>query len=325
MTNSASATALAATMLICSTSLALAHASLTPKEAANGTSVKIAIAIPHGCDGAPTDTVLIKLPEGFVSAKPQVKAGWTIEITEADYAKSYELHGKKVTSGPVEIKWTGGSIPDDQFDEFSIKGTVQDLEAGGSLPFATTQLCGDASIAWDQVPAEGEDTHSLEHPAPKLIVTAAEAAMPAHGGMKMHMGTAAAVTLGSLQISEAFTRATLPEAPTGGGFVTIANKGAEADRLVTASSPVAEMVQLHEMKMEGDVMKMSQLEHGVEIPAGATVTLVPGGPHIMFMGLKQAFVEGETLPVTLTFEKAGSVEVMLMVGPVGAGGHAKHN
>ncbi len=135
------------------------------------------------------------------------------------------------------------------------------------------------------------------------------------------------VHLGPINISLPFTRATLPNAPVGGGFLTIENTGAEADRLVSATSPVAGDVQLHEMAMEGDVMKMRHLESGIEIPAGATVVLEPGGLHIMFMGLKQAFVEGETVPVTLTFEKAGSVDIELPVeaaaadAPAGGHGH----
>jgi len=120
------------------------------------------------------------------------------------------------------------------------------------------------------------------------------------------------VTLGSLEIVGAFSRATLPNAPVGGGFLTIVNSG-EADRLVSVTSAVAGDVQLHEMSMQGDVMKMRQLEDGIEIPAGETITLSPGGLHIMFMGLKQAFVEGETIPLTLTFEKAGAVEITLIV------------
>ena len=65
--------------------------------------------------------------------------------------------------------------------------------------------------------------------------------------------------------------------------------------------------------MQGDVMKMRELAEGLEIPAGATVALAPGGYHIMFMGLNQAFVEGESITITLVFEKAGSVEVELPV------------
>ena len=133
-----------------------------------------------------------------------------------------------------------------------------------------------------------------------LVVTPAFA----HNGIIHH---------GDLNISLPFTRATLPNAPVGGGFLTIENTGAEADRLISATSDVAGETQIHEMAMQGDVMKMRQLTEGLEIPAGETVVLAPGGFHIMFIGLKQAFVEGETVAVTLTFEKAGSVDVLLPV------------
>lgn len=124
--------------------------------------------------------------------------------------------------------------------------------------------------------------------------------------------------LGTLNITLPFTRATLPNAPVGGGFLTIENTGAVADRLVSATSTVAAKTQIHEMAMEGEVMKMRELTEGIEIPAGETVVLAPGGLHIMFIGLKQAFVEGETIAVTLTFEKAGSVEVLLPVASAAA-------
>ena len=129
---------------------------------------------------------------------------------------------------------------------------------------------------------------------------------------------AAEVTIGDIVISGAFTRATLPNAPVGGGFLTLVNKGGTGDRLIAASSPVAGVMQLHEMKMEGDVMKMAELPNGIEIPAGETVTLAPGGLHLMFMELKEPLVEGTQVPVTLTFEKAGTVEVLLDVGGIGA-------
>ncbi len=121
------------------------------------------------------------------------------------------------------------------------------------------------------------------------------------------------VHLGAINISLPFTRATLPNAPVAGGFLTIENTGTEADRLVSATSDIAGETQIHEMAMQGDVMKMRQLADGLEIPAGETVVLAPGGFHIMFMGLKQALVEGETITVTLTFEKAGTVDVVLPI------------
>ncbi len=126
--------------------------------------------------------------------------------------------------------------------------------------------------------------------------------------------TSPVVTVGALELSGGFTRATLPNAPVGGGFLTITNTGTEADTLLSAASPVAGEVQLHEMKMEGDLMKMQQLAGGIPLPSGETVTLAPGGLHLMFMQLKTPFVEGESVPVTLNFEKAGTVELMLMVG-----------
>lgn len=324
--------ALAATGLTLLAAPAFAHASLTPKTATTGSTVKLAVSVPHGCDGAATDTVIVTLPEGFVSAKPMVKAGWTIEITKGDYAKSYELHGSPVTAGALQVKWSGGVVPDDQFDEFVVQGSLQGFDAETSLPFAVTQLCGGASVAWDQIAAPGEDAHALEHPAPTLKVTLAAAdAVDPHAGMAMGDHTAMApadVTLGDLTITGGFTRATLPNAPVGGGYITISNAGTEADRLVSASSPISEVTQLHEMKMEGDVMKMKELENGIDIPAGETVTLAPGGLHIMFMGLTQSLVEGEKVPVTLTFEKAGTVEIELSIAGMAAKGpamdHAGH-
>ena len=137
------------------------------------------------------------------------------------------------------------------------------------------------------------------------------------------------VHLGDLDISLPFTRATLPNAPVGGGFMTITNNGAEDDRLVSASSDAAAEVQLHEMAMDGDVMKMRRLADGIVIPAGETVELKPGGLHVMFIGLAAPFVEGETVTVTLSFEKAGSIEVGLPVGGAAAaaadGEHGGHH
>ena len=126
------------------------------------------------------------------------------------------------------------------------------------------------------------------------------------------------VAAGSLEISGAFSRATLPNAPVGAGYLTITNKGSADDKLVSASSPVAGVTQIHEVKMEGDVMKMNQAEGGLLIPAGQSVTLAPGGLHIMFMELRQPLAEGSMVPVTLTFTGAGTVEVELAIGPINA-------
>jgi copper(I)-binding protein len=102
------------------------------------------------------------------------------------------------------------------------------------------------------------------------------------------------------------------------GYMTITNGGTEADRLTAAKSPLAGDASLHKMEVNNGVMSMTPIEGGVDIPAGGTVVLGPGSFHIMFMSLQGAPKEGDHLPVTLTFEKAGSVDTFLHVMAVGA-------
>ena len=132
--------------------------------------------------------------------------------------------------------------------------------------------------------------------------------------------------LGSLEITTPWTRATAPTARTGGGFMTITNKGTTADRLVSARSTVSEKVEIHEMQMDGSVMRMRELAKGLDIPPGATVMLKPGSYHIMFMELKAPLAKDAKVPVTLVFEKAGSIDVQLDVQAMGAmpQGHGKN-
>lgn len=132
--------------------------------------------------------------------------------------------------------------------------------------------------------------------------------------------------IGSLEIDQPWTRATPPTARAGGGFLTITNKGTTPDRLVAVRSPASEKAEVHEMKMDGSVMRMRALENGLEIPPGATVALKPGGYHIMLMGLKAPFAKDTKIPVTLVFEKAGSIDVVLTVQEMGASqpSHHKH-
>ena len=126
------------------------------------------------------------------------------------------------------------------------------------------------------------------------------------------------VKIGNLTISAPYVRAMVPGAPVGGGYLTITNKGDTDDRLVAASSSRAATVQLHEMKMDKDVMIMRELPDGLPIPAGKTVELKPGGYHVMFMKIAEPFLQGQTIRTTLTFEKAGSVDIDFPVGSLAA-------
>ena len=123
---------------------------------------------------------------------------------------------------------------------------------------------------------------------------------------------------GAITISHPYARATAAGQPSGGGFMTFVNGGGN-DKLLSVSAEVSKAVELHEMKMEGDVMKMRQVE-GIDLQAGKTVELKPGGQHVMFIGLTQTLKSGAHFPLTLRFEKAGEVkvEVTVMTQPMPA-------
>lgn len=120
-------------------------------------------------------------------------------------------------------------------------------------------------------------------------------------------------TAGSLKIEQPWARATPKGAPVGGGYLRITNTGTTADRLVGGSVPVSSGFEIHEMAMDNGVMKMRMLPKGLEIKPGETVTLKPGGYHLMFTGLKDQLKQGATIKGTLQFEKAGKVDVEFAV------------
>jgi copper(I)-binding protein len=126
------------------------------------------------------------------------------------------------------------------------------------------------------------------------------------------------VKAGDLVISQAWSRATPGGAKVGGGFLTIENKGTAPDRLIGVTAEVASKVEVHEMSMNNGAMTMRPLEKGLTIDPGKTVKLAPGGYHLMLMDLKNPLKQGEKLPITLEFEKAGKVQVSLDVQAVGA-------
>ncbi|MEI4473791.1 copper chaperone PCu(A)C [Frigidibacter sp. MR17.24] len=282
---------------------ALAHVSFEQAAAPAGSAWKAVLRVPHGCDGAATTALRIELPAALRMAKPMPHPGWTLATEPAP------------GGGLAAIGWSGGALPDAQYDEFTFRATLPaDLAPGTVIAVPVIQSCGAASIAWT---ATGT---GAGEPAPALTVTAAgPTGHGHHGAMAMPGGAAPdAVTLGDLTLSGAFARATPPGAPVAGAFVTIENRGAEDDRLVAASAPFAARTEIHEMSMQGDRMQMRALPGGVGIPAHGTVTLAPGGRHVMFMDLTAPLVEGTRAEMVLRFEKAGAVTVPLAVTAPGA-------
>ncbi len=124
--------------------------------------------------------------------------------------------------------------------------------------------------------------------------------------------------VGDLMLKAPFARATLPNQPVAGAFLTITNTGSEDDVLIAVSAPFAERGEVHEMAMDGDTMKMRELADGLVIPAGETVELKPGGYHLMFMKVQYPLIEGEMFEATLEFEKAGNVTVPFSILGKGA-------
>jgi periplasmic copper chaperone A len=135
-------------------------------------------------------------------------------------------------------------------------------------------------------------------------------------GLMMFSGVALAQN-GDVKITDAWARATPGGAQTAAAYVTV--ESTAGDRLTGASTPAAQKAEIHEMTMDGNVMKMRPVE-GIDLPAGQSVTLKPGGYHIMLTGLAKPLQEGQTFPLTLDFAKAGTRQVTVSVEKVGAMG-----
>ncbi|MEL7013512.1 MAG: copper chaperone PCu(A)C [Pseudomonadota bacterium] len=138
-------------------------------------------------------------------------------------------------------------------------------------------------------------------------------------------------TAGDLEIQHPMAFETAETARVGAGYLSIVNAGDSSDRLIEVRADIPR-IELHDVVDNDGVVKMLEMEDGIEIPAGETVKLAPGGLHIMFMGLEQALVAGTEVPATLVFEQAGEVDVVFKIEERGSsakghdhGDHSDHN
>lgn len=305
---------ISATAFILITTPALPHAVLERREAQADAFYRGVVQITHGCGASPTVSVKVTIPEGAVGARPMAKPGWTITTTRGAYAKTYPFVHGSLSEGVKEITWSGSSLPADQFDEFVFSVRLSEgFRPGETVYFPVVQTCEAGRYDWAQIPAPGQDAHMLAEPAPGVRIAA-------DGPATTAAMLPAVIKAGTLEIEQPWIRATPGGAKVGGGYVRITNTGPEPDRLVGASIPLSGRGEIHEMSMEGGVMKMRPLEAGLEIRPGESVVLKPGGYHMMFMDLKGALKEGETIQGTLTFAKAGIVKVTFDVRGLGAQG-----
>lgn len=163
---------LPATLILgAATAAASAHITLETTEAAAGSSYKAVFRVPHGCDGAATVKVTVKIPEGVIAVKPMPHAGWTIDTVKGKYAKAYDYYGSKLDEGVTEVTWSGGNLPDAYYDEFVLRGMLAADLPAGMLYFPVVQECDGGKVdRWIEIPEEGKP--EPETPAPGLKVTA---------------------------------------------------------------------------------------------------------------------------------------------------------
>jgi uncharacterized protein YcnI len=156
-----------------SSSFAFAHVELEIESAPIDSFYKAVLTVPHGCEGSPTVKLRVQIPEGVIAVKPMPKPGWQLEIVKGKYENTYDFFGTKLTEGVKEISWSG-KLPDDYYDEFVFLGKLTDSLKPGMLYFPTVQECEKGTERWIEIPAEGKDPESYEHPAPGVKLLPAE-------------------------------------------------------------------------------------------------------------------------------------------------------
>jgi uncharacterized protein YcnI len=155
---------------------ASAHVSATPSSAVAGSSTIVTFSVGHGCEGSPTTKLEIQVPESVLSVTATRNPYYEVESTIVELDEPLtDSHGNEVTERTASIAYTATTpLPDGQRDTFQLSFTVPDAE-GEVLAFPTIQTCQEGETAWTEVPAEGQDPHELENPAPSFEILPASA------------------------------------------------------------------------------------------------------------------------------------------------------
>jgi uncharacterized protein YcnI len=173
---------IAACAMSVSAGSAFSHVTLQDQAAAAGASYRGVLRVGHGCERASTNAITVTIPAGFNGAQPLVKPGWTLSTKIGKLDQPYEMHGTKYTEGVVEITWTAKDadsvLPNEYADEFVFRGTTP--KKPGTLWFKVVQGCVKGVNSWVEVPAPGQNAHSLKYPAARLDVLDVQAAGHAH-------------------------------------------------------------------------------------------------------------------------------------------------
>lgn len=144
---------------------ASAHVVFNEDEASAGSFHTAQLRVMHGCDGQPTDTVRITIPDGVTRVTPRVVPGWTVSVETRKLETPIVLHGFEVDEVVDTLVWTGGSFPDFSYEQFEFRAMMPD-EPGRRLDFAVRQSCSDLNLDWDDIAAEDKNPWTLDEPAP---------------------------------------------------------------------------------------------------------------------------------------------------------------
>ena len=151
-----------------------AHVTLETPQAAVGSTYKAVLRVPHGCAGAATNVVRIRIPEGVIAVKPMPKAGWKLETVTGDYKATHDYYGTPTSKGVTEIVWSGGDLPDAWYDEFVFRGYLsKSLKADTAVYVPVVQECEGGKVErWIEIPAAGKKADDYRYPAPSLMLKA---------------------------------------------------------------------------------------------------------------------------------------------------------
>lgn len=257
--------------LLAVSGVALAHVSLPAGGGNVNALYEAAFHVGHACkDAKSTTTIEVELPGSFQFREAVARPGWKLSAPAAG-------------SQGGTVRWTAENpstaLPDAEKALFVVRGVLPGTPQ--TLYFPVHQICDVNRADWTQIPTAADAGQKLTSPAARLEVLADSVA--------------------PVDIQDAWVRAAVTGQSGTGAFMTLqAPAGA---KLVAASSPAAGIVEIHEMKLEGDVMRMRAMKQ-LDLPAAQKVTLAPGAMHLMMMDLKQPITAGQSIAFTLTFEDA---------------------
>jgi len=269
---------------------AIAHVTLPPGGATAGSRYDAAFRVGHPCQGSTsTNAVAVQLPDGFTLQSALPREGWSASTA-----------GRTVT---WKADRPQNALPQGERAEFIVRGQL--TEKPGTLFFKVLQSCDKGAADWAQVPANPDDKPAF--PAARLDVLAAGVA--------------------PVDVRDAWVRTAVKGQSGTGAFMKIT--APSGGRLVGVSTPDAGLAEVHEMKMDGDVMRMRALP-GLDLPARQAVELKPGGYHLMLTQLKQALPVGATVPVTLQFvdsegrKSTAQLQLPVLASPPGGAAGTEH-